>query len=138
MKPLKPRPSWDEIRATRTETERLVERLMRKHYPELVFETNQQILGFLPDFHFPAQRVLLEIDGAIHDGHDAEHKDWRKDQKLKAAGYQVVRLRNADIWNDPEATAHVIGSTLGILREDVDQESVWERYSRRRPRRRRA
>lgn len=128
------RPSWDEIRTTRTKTEKLVERLLREHYPELEFETNPQILGYLPDFHFPAQRVLLEIDGPVHDGYHPEHKDWRKDQKLKAAGYQVVRLRNADIWNDPTAAAHVIGSTLGILRDGVDQEAVWARFSRRRPR----
>lgn len=44
---------WEEIRATRTSTERLMEELLRKHYPDLEFETNQQIEGYLPDFYFP-------------------------------------------------------------------------------------
>lgn len=128
----------EEIRNTRTKTERLVERLLHQHYPELEFDTIPEIAGYWPDFVFWKEGVILEIDGPIHDDHDAVHRDWRKDQRLLEAGYRVVRLRNADIWNDPTAAAHVIGSTLGILREGVDQEAMWNRYSRRRPRRLRA
>lgn len=130
------RPSWDEIRATRTKTERLVERLLREHYPELEFETGAQVLGFLPDFYFPARRMLLEIDGGIHDDYRGQTRDHRKDEKLRAAGYSVFRLRNADIWNRPVAAAHVIASTLGILREGIDQEQTWDAFYRRRAARR--
>lgn len=128
----------EEIRQTRTKTELLVERLLRKHYPELEFEAIPEIAGYWPDFVFWKQGMILEVDGPIHDDHDAVHRDWRKDQRLAEAGFQVFRLRNADIWNDPDAAAHVIGSTLGILRDGVDQAAMWDRYSRRRPRRRRA
>lgn len=128
----------EEFRKTRTRTERLVERLLRQHYPELEFETIPEIAGFWPDFVFWKQGMILEVDGEVHDDHDAVHRDWRKDQRLDEAGWKVFRLRNADIWNDPEAAAHVIGSTLGIVRESVNQAAMWRRYSRRRPRGQRA
>lgn len=128
--------TWAEIKATRTKTEHLVARLLREHYPEIAFEQGAQILGYLPDFYFPARRMLLEIDGSIHDDHRGRERDHRKDERLRAAGYSVFRLRNVDIWDHPVEMAHVIGSTLGILREGVNQKRTWNRAYHRRAGRR--
>lgn len=48
--------------------------------------------GFVADFFFPRQRIVLEIDGSSHDrrkGYDAQRDKWFRYRKLK-----VIRIRN--------------------------------------------
>lgn len=74
---------------------------------------------------------MLEIDGSIHDPRAAQDKDFRKDERLRVAGYMIFRMRNADIWNDREAAVHIVGSTLGICPPEINQKRIWRRYGNR-------
>ena len=55
-------------------------------YPEP--HVNTDLHGFEVDFHWPEDRLVVEIDGG---GHSARH-DAGRDRVLHAAGYSVLRL----------------------------------------------
>lgn len=46
---------------------------------------------YFPDMRWPAQRLILEIDSAWHDGHLAQNLDAERQADLEAAGERVLR-----------------------------------------------
>ena len=54
-----------------------------------------------PDYHWPAQRVIVELDGfETHGTRAAFRADRAKDAALTASGYRVLRFTRDD---DPAA-----------------------------------
>lgn len=55
------------------------------------------------DFLFRAQRTIVEFDGAVKyegvEGRDALFREKRREDRLRALGYQVVRLTWADLMH---------------------------------------
>jgi very-short-patch-repair endonuclease len=65
------------------------------------------------DFLYPAQRLVIETDGARFHATAAKHAgDKTKTEALEAAGYAVLRLRWADVVHAPAQTAAVIRAAL--------------------------
>lgn len=58
---------------------------------------NTALLGFEVDFHWPAQRLVLEVDGPAHLRPASRKRDAGQDAALTAAGYTVLRFNEADI-----------------------------------------
>lgn len=55
------------------------------------------------DLLFEQRRVVVEVDGwRSHRSHDAFVSDRRRQNKLVAAGYQVLRFTWDDLVNDPD------------------------------------
>ena len=53
---------------------------------------------FILDFYCPARKLVVEVDGGVHDG-QAEY-DAARTQQLNDYGYQVLRFRNDEVLND--------------------------------------
>jgi hypothetical protein len=59
--------------------------------------------GLVPDFYWPAHRLVVETDGWETHGTKAAFKsDRRKDAALTAAGYRVMRFTYDDVVYEPE------------------------------------
>jgi len=54
------------------------------------------LFGYIPDFLLP-RKVILEVDGSVHDTEDAKAHDFIKDNIFKKKGYKVVRITNDEI-----------------------------------------
>jgi very-short-patch-repair endonuclease len=54
------------------------------------------------DFLYRPQRVVVEIDGSWHDGPLDQAYDEERDDRLTAEGFEVVRIRYADLILRPE------------------------------------
>jgi very-short-patch-repair endonuclease len=50
------------------------------------------ILGYIPDFVHPKFKIIVEIDGPIHN--EQKHYDAQRDHNLKERGYTVLRFPN--------------------------------------------
>jgi len=46
------------------------------------------------DFYCPALRLVVELEGAVHDDPERRHYDHLRQHELEARGYRVVRIRN--------------------------------------------
>jgi very-short-patch-repair endonuclease len=49
------------------------------------------------DFLWPDERVIVEIDSRLHDGPVDRRSDERRDDRLRALGYEVLRFRWTDL-----------------------------------------
>lgn len=63
---------------------------------------NTHVLGFEVDFHWPAHKLVVEIDGGGHGRSAARADDEREDRTLRSAGYTVLRFSDEDARDRPE------------------------------------
>jgi hypothetical protein len=78
--------------------------LLFAEIPEPLVNTHLQ--GEEVDCHWPDRKLVVEVDGPGHERPAAKADDARKDCKLEAAGYTVLRFTDFEIEQRP---ADVIG-----------------------------
>jgi hypothetical protein len=68
---------------------------------------------FVPDFLWPAARLIAETDGfETHGTRAAFESDRRRDQLLDAAGYRTLRFTWRQIRDEPDRVAHTLRGRL--------------------------
>ena len=63
-------------------------------------ETNVNVVGHEVDFLWREQKLIVEVDGfAYHSSREAFERDRRRDARLQAAGFRVIRFTYLQIVN---------------------------------------
>jgi very-short-patch-repair endonuclease len=72
--------------------------------PELQFVLRDDSGLFVAraDFAWPARRVMVEFDGAVHRDRDVFVKDVRRQNLVVGAGWTMLRYTSADVLGSPE------------------------------------
>jgi very-short-patch-repair endonuclease len=84
------------LRMNATPTEVLLwERLRRNQLNGLKFRRQQVIDGFIVDFYCHSARLIIEVDGGIHQ-QQVEY-DLAREEILKARGLRIVRFSNGEV-----------------------------------------
>jgi very-short-patch-repair endonuclease len=97
---------------TRSELEYLFLRLCRRHQLPMP-EVNVRIGPYEVDFLWPQQRVIVETDGyRFHRGAQAFEDDHERDLRLRAQGYDVLRLSYKQVTESPRPTISVVRLAL--------------------------
>lgn len=68
----------------------------------LKFRRQQVIEGFVADFFCEEARLVIEVDGAIHDEAKQKKIDAHRERVFAARGIETLRLRNGTILNSIE------------------------------------
>lgn len=71
------------------------------------------IRGLVVDFAIPRAKLVIEVDGGIHNLDVVKEKDEERDRFLAERGWQVVRISN-DMAFDPDGLFALIAEKLGI------------------------
>ena len=103
MKRLKSRPSLKDqltaqarsMRAQPTEAEAQLWDGLRNRHRSLKFRRQQIIDRFIVDFYCAEARLVIEVDGEIHQ-HQTE-ADFVRQRYLEAQGLTVIRFKNEDV-----------------------------------------
>ncbi len=67
-------------------------------------ETNVNVLGHEVDFLWREQKLIVEVDGfAYHSSRQAFERDRRRDARLQAAGFRVIRFTYLQIVKEPSS-----------------------------------
>src|SRR5437016_1910325 len=59
--------------------------------------------GYVADFYIPSRRLLLEIDGKFHLHSKHLRRDQKRDARVRALGYTVVRVQHKAIKRDAQS-----------------------------------
>jgi len=104
-----------EMRAALTPSEQLLWVRIRGRRLGVLFRRQVPLLGrFIADFLAPAERLVVEVDGAYHA--ERGHADARRDAALERAGYRVVRVEAELVMRDVEAVAERIRAAAALSR----------------------
>jgi very-short-patch-repair endonuclease len=58
------------------------------------FRRQQVVEGFIVDFFCAKLRLVIELDGSVHEDPDRMRLDALRDERLRSVGLNVIRLRN--------------------------------------------
>ena len=61
------------------------------------FRRQQVIVGYIVDFYAPARRLVVEVDGEIHDEPEVMARDAVRTEALMGCGLRVLRVTNAAV-----------------------------------------
>jgi very-short-patch-repair endonuclease len=80
--------------------------------------TNARVAGYEVDAYWPAERLIVEVDGwAYHRTREAFERDRRKDAALQAAGYRVIRITWRRLTKEPYSVSAQLGALLTVRPE---------------------
>jgi len=90
-----------QLRRAATPAERYAWSLLRNRgVLGLKFRRQHVLHGFIVDFYCGAERLVVGLEGDVHDPCEQQTYDAARAAFLKAAGYRVVRVRNRDVTRE--------------------------------------
>ena len=90
----------------------LWERLKGKQLHGLKFRRQHPLHHFILDFYCHAHRLIIEIDGGIHQqqkDYDESRTEW-----LTQRDFKVIRFTNEEVLNDIETVLRKIAQACGV------------------------
>ena len=102
-----------ELRQKSTPAEDIFWEMVRdRRFLNLKFRRQHQIGEYVVDFYCNEQKLVIELDGAIHNTPQRQKIDHKRDGYLKTLGMIIIRIPNAKILDDTETTLKMIASSL--------------------------
>ena len=90
-----------ELRHNPTPAERHAWTLLRNRgILGLKFRRQHVLHGFIVDFYCPSERIVIELEGDVHDAEAQRDYDQARAGLLQAGGYRVIRVRNRDVGRE--------------------------------------
>jgi very-short-patch-repair endonuclease len=103
-----------EFRQNPTRSERILWNAIRGRSLGVCFYRQQVMWPFIADFTVERPRLVVEIDGRIHEGQLI--RDAERQQRLEAQGYSVVRFSADDVEYRLDAVLAFLTQVLSELR----------------------
>ncbi|QQT24917.1 endonuclease domain-containing protein [Sphingobacterium spiritivorum] len=92
-----------QLRRNQTPAEATFWNLVRSHRLNgLRFRRQHTIDNYIVDFYCPELKLVIELDGSIHDNLGQSNYDYERDTKLRSMGYKVIRIENEAVLKNPE------------------------------------
>ena len=76
--------------------------LRNRRFHRLKFRRQHPIGNFIADFFCGELRLIIEVDGAVHQEKTQAERDSLRDQILREQNLQVLRFTNQEIFSDIE------------------------------------
>ena len=98
------------LRSGMTDAEiRLWQRLRGRHLAGCKFRRQHPLLDYVVDFVCLERRLIVEVDGGQH---MASEGDRVRDERLREAGFQVLRFWNNQVLQETDAVTTAIWTAL--------------------------
>ena len=105
-----------ELRKNQTASEEIVWEMVRnrklankkftRQYPIIYHTYKNQAAFIIADFYCAEYKLILEIDGKIHE--QQKEYDEQRDYLVKFMGYQVLRIKNEELVNIEEVKGKIL------------------------------
>jgi very-short-patch-repair endonuclease len=106
-----------ELRQEMTPAEKLLwSRLRNKQLGGLKFRRQHPLGPFIADFYCTARRLVVEVDGDIHDLQP--ERDAARTEQFEQYGYRVIRFRNEQVLNSIEDVLIAIKAACTVDSEE--------------------
>jgi len=79
------------------------------------FRRQHVILNYNVDLFCFSEKLIVEVDGPIHDTQKAREYDQRREALLVANGYRILRFKNTEVFQKEEK---VLSTILQALNEN--------------------
>ena len=78
---------------------------MQQHLRNILFKglkfRRQFPIGiYITDFYCPEKKLIIEIDGKVHDKKEQKKWDLDRENNLKTLNYNIIRFKNSEVMNN--------------------------------------
>ena len=106
-----------ELRQRQTPAEKILWDIVRtKKFLNLKFRRQHPIEFYVVDFCCVALKLVIEVDGSVHDDDDQAYQDRAREFDLIQWGYTVIRFRNADVLHHLDQTLVTLTTLVETLK----------------------
>jgi very-short-patch-repair endonuclease len=103
-----------ELRKTQTPAEEALWALLRdRNFLRLKFRRQVPIGRYIADFYCRRYKLVIELDGSIHEDRLQAAHDKNRDFYLRTLGLTILRFTNQQVFEDPDAVLQKIHETVG-------------------------
>jgi very-short-patch-repair endonuclease len=90
-----------ELRKSMTEAEEMLWKQIRNNKLKgLKFRRQHPLDIFIADFYCHERKLILELDGGIHDTPEQMEYDEGRTAELEEKGFKILRFKNDEVLND--------------------------------------
>ena len=100
------------LRNTLTPTEVILWDRLKEYFPEIKFRRQHPISCYIADFYCHSKKIVIEIDGSIHDLADVKTNDLIRQRTLEDLGLKILRFTNNEIIYHLESVIQKIESEI--------------------------
>lgn len=102
-----------ELRQRQTRAEKIAWQALRnRNLQGYKFRRQHIIGGFIADFYCPQLKLIIELDGKIHDSDMARSNDLRREIVLKKYGLDILRIKNQHIIDNADSIRLFLARTI--------------------------
>lgn len=100
------------LRNNVTHTEIILWGQLKVHFPKLKFRRQHPVSNYIADFYSHTQRLIIEIDGSIHELKEVKSKDAARQKDLEDLGIKVIRFTTKEITHSLDIVLQKIEGSL--------------------------
>lgn len=105
-----------ELRATMTPAEEILWNAIHINEWKLKFRRQHPIANYIVDFYCHALKLVIEVDGTIHDEDEVKKNDANREQHLREFGLTVLRFKNEEVLKNKKTVLKTIFDTISELK----------------------
>ncbi|GLI56177.1 hypothetical protein PM10SUCC1_16910 [Propionigenium maris DSM 9537] len=101
------KPSTEEkrrnLKKNQTEAEEMLwNKLRNRQFMGLKFRRQYGVGDYIADFYCPKLKLVIEVDGEIHESIEAREYDRIRDEYFNSLGIKTIRVKNHEVKGDIE------------------------------------
>ena len=105
------------MRKIETRAEKLLWiRLRNRQVAGFKFRRQHPIGYFVSDFYCHEIKLIIELEGKIHDKKEQKEYDKLRKELIETWGYKIINFRNRQIYNDIENVMQCVKETALKIR----------------------
>lgn len=105
----------EKLRNTMTSAEEILWKEIHINEWKLKFRRQHPVSLYVVDFYCHALKLVIELDGSIHDQDEVKRNDATREQHLKDLGLTVLRFKNEEIFKNKKSVLGKIFETITKL-----------------------
>jgi cyclase len=102
----------EELRKFPTHEEEIIWGFIKANQLKVKFRRQHPISFFIVDLYCHSKKLVIEIDGSIHDVEEKKIRDEIRQKDLEALGLKIIRFTTYEIKNNIESVLQIIEKHL--------------------------
>lgn len=106
-----------QLRNEMTAAEQLLWQFLKLERKGLKFRRQHAIGVYVADFYCHRAKLVIELDGSVHDNPEVAERDVIREQDLKEWGYTIIRFNNKEVFGNVESVVNEIRNRVNEIIE---------------------
>lgn len=102
-----------ELRRSLTPAEQILWEVLKNRQLEgYKFRRQHPIYRYIADFYCHELRLVIELDGGVHEEIDQQEHDSNRDLVIREFSVRILRFKNQEVINDPKNVVEKVKALL--------------------------